>query len=544
MTSAEQPRDQTPEDEQRAVVAFLACAENWPDAPARVERHDTHGARVFLAGDRALKIKRAVAYDYMDFSTLEKRRAALEKELAINQPHAPQIYRGLVAITRDADGRLAIGGSGEAIEWALAMSRFDQADLLGAIAARGAFDDDLARLTAKAIATYHDDAAAVTAPDGAARIAATIDHLAASGLPDHQPAQQSGQPQGQQPRPRLFPAAEVAAWADAARDRLAGVRALLDARARGGAVRRAHGDLHLANIVVLDGEPVLFDAIEFDDDIRTVDRMYDLAFLLMDLDFRGQTAAANTVLQHYLAAPPLNDDDIDALRALPLFLSLRAAIRAMTARQRAAASPPGSSRDAAQAEARAYFDRARAYLAPPPPRLIAIGGLSGTGKSTLARALAPEIAPVPGAIVVRTDVERKRLFGAAETDRLLPASYTPGASARVYAATLAKAARILDAGHSAILDAVFADERERDAAAGVAHTAGASFTGLWLEAPPAVLHARVSARTGDASDATAAVVEAQLVSGATAGTWIPVPAADRPAETLARARHALAATAP
>jgi aminoglycoside phosphotransferase family enzyme/predicted kinase len=506
---------------QARVVSFLADPESYPDRPPSVDLIETHGARVFLAGPRAYKIKRAVKYDYLDFSTLAKRRAALEKEFAINHPHAPAIYQEVVAITERADGGLAIAGAGEPVEWALVMARFDQADLLSAVAARGELDTALAERVADAIAAYHETSPCVTDIPGAARIERTVTHLATSGLTD----------------PALAGPDDLAHWEHLARQHLEANRSLLDERARAGAVRLAHGDLHLANIVVIDGTPNLFDAIEFDDAIRTVDGLYDLAFLLMDLEAKGCRPAANATLNRYLARPG-GDADLDAVALLPLFLSLRAAIRAMVASQRARLATPDLA-PAAFREARDYFEKATAFLTPAAPRLIAVGGLSGTGKTTLARALAPDIGPAPGALLVRTDIERKRLFGVPETTRLPPESYTPAASEAVYAAVFARAARIIAAGHSAICDAVFSKQDERDKAAAIAAGAGVPFDGLWLEAPPETMRARVASRTGDASDATPAVVDAQLAAAPAAIAWPRITAGAGPESTLAKARETL-----
>ena len=506
------------------VVSFLSDPESYPDRPPSVDVIETHGARVFLAGSRAYKIKRAVRYDYMDFSTLAKRRAALEKEFAINHPHAPTIYQGLVAITQRKDGTLGIDSIGEPVEWALVMTRFEQDDLLSAIAARGELDTSLAESVADAIAAYHKGTASVTDAAGASRIEMTVTHLATSGLT----------------APELADPDDVARWEKLARGHLETNRALLDKRARDGAVRLAHGDLHLANIVVIDGAPNLFDAIEFDDEIRTVDRLYDLAFLLMDLEAKGCRPAANAILNSY-AARPGSEADIDAVALLPLFLSLRAAIRAMVASQRARLAAPDR-KAAALDEARDYFSKAIAFLAPTAPRLIAVGGLSGTGKTTLARALAPDIGPAPGALVVRTDIERKRLFAVPEKTRLPPESYTRAASEAVYEAVFTRAARIITAGHSAICDAVFSKQAERDQAAVIAATAGVLFDGIWLEAPAETMRARVATRTGDASDATPAVVDAQLATAPAAVTWPRITAGSSPETTLSEARLVLGIT--
>ena len=185
------------------------------------------------------------------------------------------------------------------------------------------------------------------------------------------------------------------------------VRPVLLKRGEAGFVRRCHGDLHLRNIVLIDGEPTLFDAVEFSDEIASGDVLYDLAFLLMDLEERGLRAVANRLFNRYLAPEP--PEALTGLAALPLFLSLRAAIRAKV-EAAGAERLEGEKRDEARALARRYFDRAVQFLAYGPPRLVAIGGLSGVGKSALAGALAPEIGRAPGALWLRSDLERKAMF--------------------------------------------------------------------------------------------------------------------------------------
>ena len=226
-----------------------------------------------------------------------------------------------------------------------------------------------------------------------------------------------------------------------------------------GFIRRIHGDLHLGNIVLLDDRPVLFDAIEFSEVIASGDVLYDLAFLLMDLVERNLPAAANIVFNRYLVESG-RDENLDALAALPFFLSMRAAIRAKVTAARLERAKPDEQPEIARS-ARTYFDWARRFIAPAPPVLVAVGGLSGTGKSVLARALAPALAPPPGAVVLRSDVERKTLFGKDELEPLPQEAYTPEVTARVYAAITEKARRAVAAGHSAILDAVFARPDER-----------------------------------------------------------------------------------
>jgi predicted kinase len=281
---------------------------------------------------------------------------------------------------------------------------------------------------------------------------------------------------------------------------------LVARRLAAGAVRRCHGDLHLRNIVLLGGEPVPFDAIEFSDKIANIDVLYDLAFALMDLSRQGLGALANRLLNEWLwriAEMPAAPHD-EALALLPLFLSRRASIRAYVDSAVTAVSGGDN------APARAYQQAALAFLQPAPPRLLAAGGLSGSGKTTLALKLAPDIGRPPGAVVVRSDVERKRMAGVGLEERMPAGSYSPELSARVYAALLARAERILRAGHSVVLDAVFAREDERRAAEALAVKVGVPFEGLWLDVPKEVAQARVAARKGDASDATPDVVERQF----------------------------------
>jgi aminoglycoside phosphotransferase family enzyme/predicted kinase len=501
--------------DQQPVIDFLGRPETF--GVAAVKRVDTHAAAVFLAGERAIKIKRAVRFPFLDFSTLAKRKAACEAELSVNRPYAPAIYRRVVPITREADGRLALDGKGEPVEWAVEMGRFDENETLDHLAEAGRIDAALADALGRAVAKAHAQAPVVAGFGFAAQLREIV-------------AQNDTELRTE---PELFAPDEVAALTRdtvAALDRLA---PLLAAREREACVRRCHGDLHLGNIVLIDGAPTLFDAIEFDERIATGDVFYDLAFLLMDLIERGLAAAGTIVLNRYLIETR-RAADFDALAALPLFMSVRAAIRAKVtaARRKHARNTEETARSA-----RAYFALARRLLAPPPPQLVAVGGLSGTGKSVLARALAPSIGAAPGAVVVRSDVTRKILFGAAETEKLPPAAYTRAASERVYAALAETARRVLAAGHSAVVDAVFADAKERAAIAQAA--AGVPFHGLFLTADLATRVARVGTRMADASDADAAVARQQEQYDLGPLVWAMVDASGTPEETLSKAKIAL-----
>ena len=482
--------------DQSAVLRLLGDPATYGPEVTKVERIDTHGAIVFLAGERAYKVKRAVAYPYMDFSTLEKRHRFCLRERDINSRSAPQLYLDVLPVTQGAGGlRLGGGGKengeGDVVEWVLVMRRFDQACLMSTLAEAGKLTPEMMTALADAIAAFH--AAAEPKRQRAAGAEAMTWVVRENGEEFLE-------------REDLFNRGDSEELTTAALAQLGRLAAQLDARAEAGQVRLCHGDLHLRNVVLLDDKPTLFDAIEFNDAIACIDVFYDLAFLLMDLDHRDLRAFANLVLNRYLQ----QTGDIAALALLPLFLSTRAAVRAKVAASLEAVAEEEPVKLSRRAEAAAYFRRARAYLQPAAPRLVVVGGLSGTGKTTLARALAPAVGRAPGALHLRSDVLRKRLAGTAELERLPASAYTPEASDRVYAALRAQAAEALAAGQSVILDAVFAKPEERAEAEGIAKAAGAGFTGLWLEAAPEVMAARVTKRRGDASDADAAVVERQI----------------------------------
>lgn len=505
---------------QDEVFAFLA--DPATHGGLKVKRIDTHAACVFLAGERALKVKRAVRFPFLDYSTREKRKAACEAELAVNRPYAPQIYLGVVAITREPDGRLALGGEGKPVEWAVEMRRFDESAMLSALAEAQRIDDALADALGRVVAESHAKAAVVDPGPWLAALARYVEDNDADFRES----------------PDLFPPGEVDALSRGARAALTRVRPLLEGRGARGLVRRGHGDLHLGNIVLIDGRPVLFDAIEFDPVIASGDVLYDLAFLLMDLVERGLGAAANIVLNRYLAEAR-RAEDLDALAALPFFLSLRAAIRAKVTAARLERAEATDAPAIGKA-ARAYFEFACRSIAPPAPRLVAVGGLSGTGKSALARALAAVLAPAPGAVLLHSDVERKAMFGLAETERLPASAYAADVTDKVYVTLADKAGRVVAAGHSALVDAVFAQPAERAAIRQAAAGREVAFTGLFLTADLATRLARIEARARDASDADANVARRQqdYDVGELTG-WHAIDASGTPEQTLARVVAAL-----
>jgi uncharacterized protein len=499
---------------QESVFRFLADPRTH-GLSEPVRRVDTAGAVVFLAGPDVYKAKRAVVFPFMDLSTLDKRRLACEAEIAVNRGSAPDIYLAASPITRSGD-TYAIRGKGEVVEWVTHMRRFDENAMLDRVAARSGLTDEIIDELAIAIRRSHARAPLRDAARSAHALETYIEQNSAAFAE----------------RPDLFDAATARKLTVDARLAFAIVRPVLLKRGEAGFVRRCHGDLHLRNIVLIDGEPTLFDAVEFSDAIASGDVLYDLAFLLMDLEQRGLRAFANRLFNRYLAPEP--PEAINGLVALPLFLSLRAAIRAKV--QAAEAERLESEgRSEARALSRRYFNRAVEFLRYAPPRLVAVGGLSGVGKSALAGALAPRLGRAPGALWLRSDVERKAMFAVEETAHLPAAAYAPEITRDVYRRLIDKAGVALRAGHAVVLDATFATAQERGAAAGVAAEVGVAFAGLFLDAPLATRLERVASRRADASDADADVARRQTAEPLGERGWAALDGARTLGETTSLA---------
>ena len=475
-------------EDQTPVIDFLAAPATH--GGATVERIDTHASIVFLVNARAYKLKRAVRFDYLDFSTAERRRTLCEAEVRLNQRAAPTLYRGVVAVTRQDDGSYALGGHGRPVDWLVEMHRFPQEALFDRLASAGALGIELMSPLAEAVADFHKSADHRSDHGGKAGMSWVVEGNAA-GFAEFG-------------RWRLDPSAASRVTDDSRRavDRHS---AMLERRRQSGFVRQCHGDLHLRNIVLLDGRPTLFDGVEFNDEIACTDVLYDLAFLLMDLWRRRLPQHANTVWNRYLAETA----NFDGVSLVPLFLSCRAAVRAKTSATAAQLQPDLPRRGELESMAREYLAAAEQFLHPPHPCLVAVGGLSGSGKSTLALGLAPSIGAVPGAVVLRSDETRKRLCGVPLLRRLGPEAYSAQMSDRVYATVAEQAALVLRAGHSVVVDAVHARAADRQAIEQVADAASVPFIGLWLDAPASLLIDRTARRRHDASDADANVVRMQ-----------------------------------
>ncbi|MGD0105411.1 MAG: AAA family ATPase [Rhodopila sp.] len=479
--------------EQQEVGQYLSSLSGGPPI-------ETHISAVFIGTDTVWKLKKAVRMPFLDFSALGAREHFLHRELALNKPAAPGIYRDVVAVSRRPDGSLELGGD-NVIDWVLRMAPVPRGDFLDVIASNGALTSKLLEDLGDCVAAYHARLAPVPNCDGPGMLLRITEGNVRSALA-------AG-----------LPRAAVEAWRQKMTSSIEARRDWLTERAAAGYVRRCHGDLHLANLCLWEGKPVAFDALEFDEALATIDVGYDLAFLLMDVDRQVGRAAANRVMNHYTA----RTGDI-AMLGFPVFLSERAMIRAHVLK-------------AMNRDGDAYFAAAQTYLDPVPSVVIAIGGLQGTGKSTLARALAPDLGPAPGALVLRSDEIRKRLHDADPETRLGPEAYTEAANAKTNRALIEQARLAAASGHAVIVDATFLDLAVRRDLVAVVGQAGVRFLGIWLHAPLSVLEARVRSRTGDASDATVAVLQQAAKVAPGAGDWFSVDAVDgmRALETVRRA---------
>ena len=316
-----------------------------------------------LPGAYAYKLKRAVKYAYLDFSMLALRLTACSAELKLNRRTAPQLYLDVRAISRGADGTLRWGRAerpdDELIDYVVVMRRFEQRDLLDNLARSGALSPPVLYSLTAHIAEFHGKA---------------------EKRPDARRGRHHGRARRDQYRnPSPVTGGRIRSGADRprrnrARSRSVAPGELLDRRRDAGTVRLCHGDLHLGNICLVDGRPLLFDCIEFSEDIASIDVLYDLAFLLMDLEHRGHRDFANLVLNRYLDLTGEDAGETGGLAAMPLFVALRALIRAHVTATRAEHGWGGEDRAAVFAEARSYLDEAEAALTPSPPRLVAIGG--------------------------------------------------------------------------------------------------------------------------------------------------------------------------
>jgi aminoglycoside phosphotransferase family enzyme/predicted kinase len=493
----------------RRLIEHLREPGRYAHPVGRVELVETHISWVLLAGDYAYKVKKPVDLGFLDFTSLAARHRFCQEELRLNRRTAAALYLDVVPIGGSVEEPVI--GAAPAIEYAVRMRRFEQDALLDRLARRGALGPDVVDALADATALFHAEAARATAASGfgsAGRVRAAalqnFDQLAAFEHPGETRA-------------------ELAALRDWTERELAARRDAIEARRLGGFVRECHGDLHLGNVALVDGRPVPFDCIEFNDDFRWIDVMSEVAFLVMDLFDHRLDALAWRCLNRYLEAT----GDYEGLAVLRFHLVYRAMVRAKIARIRAAQDELApDARSASTARFREYLALARRLATGARPAIVLMHGLSGSGKTTVAGRLVEAL----GAVRVRSDVERKRLLGLKALERthaeVASGAYDAETTRRTYHRLAAAARAIAGGGFRAIADAAFLHAADRAAFGALARELAVPLAIAACTAPEAALRARIAAReraATDASEASLAVLDHQLA------TYEPLDAGERAA---------------
>ena len=491
-----------------SLISALMQPDLYDPPVERCELIETHISWVILAGAFAYKIKKPVNLGFLDFSTLEKRRFYCEEELRLNHRLAPAIYLSVLPITGTAEHPQwgDKEGEGDAIEYAVKMKAFPQQAQLDRVLARGELQARQIDILARLIAEFHQ----------------RIDVAGADsvyGDPEHirQPVDENFK----QIRDRvndaeaLKPLAELERWSQYNFDAL---YSIFEQRKSGGYIRECHGDMHLRNIAWADDAPIVFDCIEFNPNLRWIDVISEVAFLVMDLQDRKQPELAQRFLNAYLE----HTGDYAGVHVLRFYLIYRALVRAKVDVIRAYQA--GISREERTEDEKDFLDYlqlALTYARPAKPQLIITRGMSASGKSTLTQPLLEQL----GAIRIRSDVERKRLFGLKPEDNGQSAVgegiYTTEATHRTYDKLNELAAQIIDAGHSVIVDAVFLKYDEREQFRKLARAKQVPYIILEFTAKAESLRQRIVQRTGGVSDADLTVMEMQR------SHWQPLAESER-----------------
>ena len=488
-------------------VHALLRPEVWPHPTETIRLVETHISWVILTGELAYKIKKPVNFGFLDFSTLEKRRYYCEQEIRLNRRLAEDIYLQVVAVVAAGDSLRVVApdnAKGEVMEYAVQMKQFDQAAQLDEMLARGRLGSEHMQAIGNMVAEFHQ------------RIAVAGSELAfGSSEAVYHPVAENFQQIGQNlPSPyrqengRDKTLERLQQWSEASFRQLEDV---FKQRKADGFVRECHGDMHLRNLMWWPageaGRPQAFDCIEFNDSLRWIDVISEVAFLVMDLQDRKQPGLASVFLNSYLE----NTGDYAGLRVLPFYLCYRAMVRAKVSVLRLAQA--GISAEEKQAlldEFDAYLQLAAAYSRSQKPQLILMRGLSASGKSTVSSQLLEHT----GAIRIRSDVERKRLFaadsGLQEDSGINTGLYAPEISEKTYQRLLDLASTIITAGYRVIVDAAFLKPQQRQLFIDLARERGADCRIVETTAPADTLRRRIAQRKHDVSDADLAVLEYQL----------------------------------
>jgi len=504
-------------DSTNPLIRALCDPRRYPHAVDSVQVLETHISWVLLTGRYAYKFKKPVNLGFLDFSTLEQRRFYCQEELRLNRRLAPQLYLDVIAIGGTPENP-CLGSSLSAIEYALQMIQFPQSDRLDRVLARGGLSAPICDSLARAVAHFHQETTVAPAdsPFG------SYDRV-------HEPVEESFR----QIVSREGESEQTSRLGGWCRDEHVRRRPDFTRRQEQGFIRECHGDLHLENMVLLDGLVTLFDCIEFSDHLRWIDVISDLAFALMDLRHRGRPELAGRLLNAYLELT----GDYEGTKVLRYYLVYRALVRAsVSCIRESQANLSDEDRSTNRQRCEQYLELACRDMQPPSPWLAVAHGVSGSGKTSYTQSLLEAAV----AIRIRSDVERKRLSGmlptARATDSIAEALYSPEMTRAAYDRLDALAQSILDAGYPVIVDAANLKRAQRQRFCAIAASKRVPYVILDFQAPESVLRARIERRTltgHDASDATLGVLEEQL------RTQEPLTAEERAASVLINAESPL-----
>lgn len=454
-----------------------------------IQMQQTHVSYVFLTGDYAYKVKKPVNFGFLDFSTLERRQHFCLEEIRMNQEIAPELYLEVLAITQSND-RVELNGTGEPVEYVLKMREFPQADLFSCLFERGELTESHLEELGRIVARFHAKAQTneyIRSFGEVSKVRQAFDENY------EQTKKYIGGPQ----TPEQFE--ETKAFSD---EFFANRQELLNSRIQNNWIRECHGDLHLRNICLWQDKILLFDRIEFNEPFRFVDVMYDVAFAVMDLEARGRKDLGNAFLNTYIE----QTGDWEGLQVLPLYLSRQAYVRAkVTSFLLDDPGVPDDLKKEAQETAAMYYKLAWNYTRSQKGRLILMSGVSGSGKSTVARQLARRW----GAIHIRSDAARKHLAGIPLEQTGGAELYTSPMNEKTYGRLLELGVLLANQGFPVILDAKYDRQVLRQNAIAQANQHDLPIQIIYCTAPDDVLRDRLSSRTNDVSDATADLLQQQ-----------------------------------
>ena len=508
-------------ESQSDIIKALSDSKTYPHLVKSVEVRQSHIAVLFLAGEKAYKLKRAVLYPEADLSTKEKRKVACVQEMRRSAVYAPGLVEKIEPVKRLSNGEIVIGGNeGEEIDTVLVMKRIPDKYLLNHLLPSRHFDRFEAMDLAEKLSDLHKKAKVFRnrwGTDIVKKLILKTESLLSCFSPD------------------VFDRDKINTLTYACLKLLAEQTRLIKLRQKSGFVRKCHGDLLLSNIAYANDDFLFFSPIEYNDSLCCIDTLYDLADLLMDLEAHHERRLTNILFNHYMAYT----NDINGFPLLPLYQAMRAARRAAVSAKKATLLHTWDRRKAIK-EARGYFDLACHFVSERKPVLIACGGLSGSGKSRIAREIAGHLNPAPGAVILRDDIVKKQITGISPNETLDPKYNTPAFDTVVYDVLRQQARTALNTGSCVILDALFYNEEERLAAEKLAQEEKVPFIGLWMEAPLAVREERVKKRIRNPSDVKKkSDLDEQLNIDTGNVTWHKIMSDESRTKTLQKALHVL-----